>query len=113
MSYVPVSNYELEEESREYVNSIHIEEDNPVDKYSLLDEEQLEEPHLETVVKEAPIEEPAAPIENTVNHMVYVEDPLPVPADEPVGEPPKLSYASIVCLLQYSFCLFCFCYISL
>ncbi|CAO2839795.1 unnamed protein product [Amaranthus hypochondriacus] len=92
----PVSNYELEEESREYVNSIHIEEDTPVDKYSLLDEEQLEEPHLETIVKEAPIEEPAAPVESTVNHMVYVEDPVPVPADEPVGELPKLSYASIL-----------------
>ncbi|CAO2836207.1 unnamed protein product [Amaranthus hypochondriacus] len=70
MFYATVSNYELEEESREYVNSIHIEVDNLVDKYSLLDEEQLEEPHLETIVKDAPIEEPTAPIESTVNQDV-------------------------------------------
>lgn len=91
----PVSNFELEEETREYVNSIHIEDDNPVDKYSLPDEEQHEEPLLETIVKEAPVEEPAPP-ESAVNHMNYVEDPISVRADEPVGEPAKLSYASIL-----------------
>lgn len=94
------SNFELEQETREYVNSIPIEEDTPVDKYSLPDEEQHEEPHVETIVEEAPVEQPA-PLESAVNHMNYVEDPISAPADEPVGEPPKLSYASIVCLLLY------------
>lgn len=91
----PVSNYELEEETREYVNTIHIAEDNPVDKYSLPDEEQHEEPLSETVVKEAPVEE-FSPPENSLNHMNYVEDLIPIPADEPAGEPAKLSYASIL-----------------
>lgn len=95
---IAVSNYELEEETREYVNTIHIAEDNPVDKYSLPDEEQHEEPLSETVVKEAPVEE-FSPPENSLNHMNYVEDLIPIPADEPAGEPAKLSYASIVCLL--------------
>ncbi|XP_057547995.1 nuclear transport factor 2-like [Amaranthus tricolor] len=94
----PVSSYELEEASREYVNSIPIEEDNPVDKYSLLEEEQHEEPHieLETIVQEAPIEEPAALVESTVNHVHYVEESIIVPPEVTVGEPPKLSYASIL-----------------
>ncbi|KNA18132.1 hypothetical protein SOVF_073050 [Spinacia oleracea] len=91
----PGSNFELEQETREYVNSIPIEEDTPVDKYSLPDEEQHEEPHVETIVEEAPVEQPA-PLESAVNHMNYVEDPISAPADEPVGEPPKLSYASIL-----------------
>ncbi|XP_021763307.1 ras GTPase-activating protein-binding protein 2-like isoform X1 [Chenopodium quinoa] len=93
------SNFELEEETREYVNSIPIEEDYLVDKYSLPDEEQHEESHVETIVQETPVEE-SAPPESAVNHMNYVEDPISVPADEPAGEPAeepaKLSYASIL-----------------
>ena len=105
-----MSSYELEEASREYVNSIPIEEDNPVDKYSLLEEEQHEEPHieLETIVQEAPIEEPAALVESTVNHVHYVEESIIVPPEVTVGEPPKLSYASIVCIL-FKLLVFYFC----
>lgn len=91
----PDSNYELEEDTREYVNSIHIEEDSPVDKYSLPDEQQHEELQSETVVEEAPVEE-SAPHESAVNHVNHVEDSVPVPANEPAGEPAKLSYASIL-----------------
>lgn len=90
-----VPDYELEEESREYVNSLHIEEDDPVDKYSLPDEEHHEEPHIETIVEETPVDEPA-PLETPVNHINYVEESIPVPADEPVLEPPRVSYASIL-----------------
>jgi len=96
---VTVSNYnELEEETREYVNSIHIEDDTPVDKYSIPDEEQHEEPQPETVVEEAPVEE-SPPLESAVDHVSPVEEPVSVPVNEPAGEPAKLSYASIVCLL--------------
>ncbi|KAK9756842.1 hypothetical protein RND81_01G124600 [Saponaria officinalis] len=99
-----VPNYELEEETREYVNSLHIEDDSPIDKYSLPDEQQHEEFEPETVVKEAPVEDPSLH-ESVVNH---VEDPVPVPAHVPAPEPvyehvaepaeerAKLSYASIL-----------------
>lgn len=91
----PVSNYELEEEAREYVDSIHIEDDSPVDKYSLPDESQPEEPQPEIVVKEAPVEE-SPPLESAADNVSPVEESVPVPVDEPAGEPAKLTYASIL-----------------
>ncbi|KAH9615793.1 hypothetical protein KSS87_003155, partial [Heliosperma pusillum] len=103
-----VPNYEYEEETREYVNSLHIEDDSPIDKYSLPDEQQHEEFQSETVVEEAPIEEPST-FESAVNHVADpVLAPVPVPAPEPAHEPAaepageraKLSYASIVCFLE-------------
>ncbi|XP_074268687.1 nuclear transport factor 2-like [Silene latifolia] len=99
-----VPNYEYEEETREYVNSLHIEDDSPIDKYSLPDEQQHEEFQPETVVEEAPMEEPYT-YESAVNHVedpVLAPAPLPAPepahesAVEPAGERAKLSYASIL-----------------
>lgn len=92
----PVSNYnELEEETREYVNSIHIEDDTPVDKYSIPDEQQHEEPQPETVVEEAPVEE-SPPLESAIDHVSPVEETISVPLNDPAGERAKLSYASIL-----------------
>ncbi|KAL9228256.1 hypothetical protein vseg_003857 [Gypsophila vaccaria] len=106
----PVSYYELEDETREYVNSLHIEDDSPIDKYSLPDEHQQEELQSETVIKEAPVEQSPS-LDSAVNH---VEDPVPdstvapavtyepaaepayEPAIEPAAERTKLSYASIL-----------------
>lgn len=97
-----VSDYVLEEEARDYVDSIHIEED-PVDKYSLpeqqhqysLPEQQLQEDHeTEIVVDEAPAEEISASLQSVVN---TVHEAPAVAVEEPVGEPLKKTYASIVC----------------
>lgn len=78
-----------EEETMEYVNSVHIEEGSPVDKYSLPNEQQ-EEPETETVVEEAPVEKPPQP-ESHVD-----TDTTAGPASEPVGGPSRLTYASIL-----------------
>ncbi|KAK9726436.1 hypothetical protein RND81_05G215000 [Saponaria officinalis] len=106
----PVSYYELEEETREYVNSLHIEDDSPIDKYSLPDEYQQEELQSETVIREASLEQSSS-LESVVNHVAdSVPEPTlaPPPADEPAaeladesavepaGQPSKLSYASIL-----------------
>ncbi|KDP26467.1 hypothetical protein JCGZ_17625 [Jatropha curcas] len=87
----PVSDYVLEEEAREYVNSVHIEDDS-VDKYSL-PEQQQQEFENEIVVEDSPVEETPASFQGAVN---VVQDP-PAPAfEEPVEEPPKRTYASIL-----------------
>ncbi|XP_075648768.1 nuclear transport factor 2 isoform X1 [Castanea sativa] len=97
----PVSDYVLEEEARDYVDSIHIEED-PVDKYSLpeqqhqysLPEQQLQEDHeTEIVVDETPAEETSASLQSVVN---TVHEAPAVAVEEPVGEPLKKTYASIL-----------------
>lgn len=97
-----VSDYDLEEESREYANTVHIEDD-PVDKYSLpeqqlqysLPEQQEQQEDLETeiVVEEAPIEETSSSLQSAVN---IVHETPSVALEEPVGEPQKKTYASIV-----------------
>ncbi|KAK2648549.1 hypothetical protein Ddye_016038 [Dipteronia dyeriana] len=88
-----VSDYELEEEAREYVNSVHIEDD-PVDKYSLPEQEQQDDPETE-VVEETPVEEALAPVQTNLN---AVHNPPIAAPDEPVavGEPAKKTWASIL-----------------
>ncbi|KAH7517444.1 hypothetical protein FEM48_Zijuj09G0065500 [Ziziphus jujuba var. spinosa] len=98
----PVSDYALEEEAREYVNTVHIEDD-PVDKYSLPEQqhqyslpeqqEQQEDPETEIVVEEAPIEETSSSLQSAVN---IVHESPSVALEEPVGEPQKKTYASIL-----------------
>ncbi|KAL5562005.1 hypothetical protein UlMin_031752 [Ulmus minor] len=80
-----VSDY-LEEEAREYVTSVHIDDD-PVDKYSLPEQQ---DPETEVVVEESPIEEPSAPLQNVVN---AVQETTSVAVEE---EPQKKTYASIL-----------------
>ena len=87
-----VSDYVLEEDAREYVNSVHIEDD-PVDKYSLPEQPQEEDAEAEVVVEEAPAEETLALHHSVVN---TVQEPPAMPLEEPVGEPPRRTYASIV-----------------
>ncbi|KAK6937724.1 Nuclear transport factor 2 domain [Dillenia turbinata] len=91
----PVSDYVLVEEARDYVNSVHVEEDDPVDKYSLPEQTQDHEEYLEpeTVVEEAPIEGPPHVLQSG---MQTVHEPLHVPVEEPAEEPVKKTYASIL-----------------
>ncbi|KAJ9169672.1 hypothetical protein P3X46_017834 [Hevea brasiliensis] len=88
----PVSDYVLEEEPREYVNSVNIEDD-PVDKYSLPEQQQPQDFETEIVVEEASVEETPASFESAVN---VVQDPPVSSLEEPVEEPPKKTYASIL-----------------
>lgn len=107
--FLAASDYDLEEEAREYVNSIHIEDD-PVDKYSLTEQHQQhlqEDLETEIVVEETPIEE-ASPSIQSVPQTLH--EPPAIHVEEPLEEPPKRTYASIVrtffpSLFQFSFCL--------
>ncbi|KAK6940613.1 Nuclear transport factor 2 domain [Dillenia turbinata] len=92
---ITVSDYVLVEEARDYVNSVHVEEDDPVDKYSLPEQPQEHEEYLEpeTVVEEAPIEEPPHVLQSGAQ---TVHEPLHVPVEEPAEEPVKKTYAFIL-----------------
>ncbi|XP_021279800.1 putative G3BP-like protein isoform X4 [Herrania umbratica] len=87
-----VSDYVLEEDAREYVNFVHIEDD-PIDKYSLPEQPQEEDVEDEVVVEEAPAEETLASHHTGVN---TVQEPPAMPLEEPVVEPARRTYASII-----------------
>ena len=90
----PVSDYGLEEEAREYVNSVHIDDD-PVDEYSLPEHQQQLQEELETeiVEEETPVQEASPPI-HTVAHTI--QEPPVALVEESFEEPPKKTYASIL-----------------
>ncbi|KAA3458693.1 ras GTPase-activating protein-binding protein 1-like [Gossypium australe] len=86
------SDYVLEEEAREYVNSVHVDDD-PVEKYSLPEQPQEEDFEDEVVVEEAPADETLVSHHNVVG---IVQEIPAMPLEEPVGEPPRKTYASIL-----------------
>ncbi|KAL9285083.1 hypothetical protein ACSQ67_024614 [Phaseolus vulgaris] len=90
----PASDYGLEEEAREYVNSVHIDDD-PVDKYSLPEHHQQlhEDLENEIVVEETSAQEASPPM-HSVAHTV--KDPPAALVEESFEEPPKKTYASIL-----------------
>nr|XP_010920289.1 putative G3BP-like protein [Elaeis guineensis] len=90
----PVSNYILGEEihAREFPAPDPAEEDDTVDKYSI-PEPQQQALECDEEIDKTPAEEPTASYPDAMNNM---RDPSPAPAEEPVGEPPKKTYASIL-----------------
>lgn len=82
----------MEEEAREYVSSVHIEDD-ATDNYSLPEQQQDEEPESEEVDEEIPAEEIPASFQTDVSP---VQPPLAPAVEEPVEEPQRKTYASIV-----------------
>ncbi|XP_027926957.1 putative G3BP-like protein isoform X2 [Vigna unguiculata] len=90
----PASDYSLEEEARDYVNSVHIDDD-PVDKYSLPEHHQQIHEDLETeiVVEETSAQEASPPIHNVAH---TVQEPPAALVEESFEEPPKKTYASIL-----------------
>ncbi|XP_027349715.1 putative G3BP-like protein isoform X2 [Abrus precatorius] len=90
----PTSDYGLEEEASEYVNSVHIDDD-PVDKYSLPEHHQQlqEDLEAEIVLEETPAREVSPPIPS-VAHTIQ-ESPVTL-LEESLEEPPKKTYASIL-----------------
>lgn len=94
--FLSASDYGFEEEARDYVNSVHIDDD-PVDKYSLPEQQQQqlqEDFETEVVVDETPVQEASPPVHN-VAHTIR-ETPA-APVEESFEEPAKKTYASIVC----------------
>lgn len=90
----------LEVETRENLNSIHLEGDDQDDDYSSEEQYQHDDPVAESV-EEKPVEEPSVVHQNTVdflhqNAVDFVKEPPPPAVEEPVGEPVKLTYASIL-----------------
>lgn len=73
-------------EAKEYVDSIPIEEEDEVQDYSFQEQQQ------EHTTLPEPVEEPSA-VQQTSEETV--QEILPAP-EEPIGEAPKLTYASIV-----------------
>lgn len=91
-----VSDYVLEEEARDYVDSIHIEDDM-VDKYSLPEQPQQEDVEVETVVEEAPTEEAPPSHQNVPRTNTLTEHQSATStAEELAGDLPKRTYAAIV-----------------
>ncbi|XP_050205271.1 nuclear transport factor 2 [Mercurialis annua] len=88
----PVSDYALEEEAREYVDSVHIEDD-PVDKYSLPEQQLQQDFETEVVVEETPVEETPTSFQGVVN---VVQDSPAVAWEEPTEDAPRKTYASIL-----------------
>ncbi|XP_004493824.1 nuclear transport factor 2-like [Cicer arietinum] len=91
---IPALDYGLEEEAREYVNSVHIDDD-PVDKYSLPEQQHQLQEDLETevVVEETPAQEASPPVHNA-SHTIR-ETPIAL-LEESFEEPAKKTYASIL-----------------
>ncbi|KAL0435548.1 UNVERIFIED_CONTAM: hypothetical protein Sradi_0262700 [Sesamum radiatum] len=104
-----VADYPLEEAARNYVNSFHMDGGEPVQEYSYqepepepeLETDQLDpEPEIETVAvavvgrlaEETPTEE-SSPFPQSA--VTTPQEPQPS-AQEPVAEPGKLTYASIL-----------------
>ncbi|KAE9619401.1 hypothetical protein Lal_00047229 [Lupinus albus] len=89
----PASDYGLEEEAREYVNSVHIDDDL-VDKYSLPELQQLQQDHeTEVLVEETPAEEASRAIPS-VSHTIH--EPPVAHVEEPLEEPSKKTWASVL-----------------
>ncbi|XP_073054970.1 nuclear transport factor 2 isoform X1 [Primulina eburnea] len=96
----PVSDYALEEEAHDYVNSVHIEGDEPDHEYGYQEfYHQEPEPEHEPETNELEVENPEE--ENSDSHQSTVtavpEAQLSAEEEpEPVLEPEKLTYASIL-----------------
>ncbi|KAL3531189.1 hypothetical protein ACH5RR_010511 [Cinchona calisaya] len=88
----PVSDYTKEAEASKHVNSVHIEGDDPVKDCSYQEPDQEHNSGVETVEEGTSLEESSA-----IPQCDNDTSPEPLPAVvEPVGELPKLSYASIL-----------------
>ncbi|KAL8029175.1 hypothetical protein ABFX02_14G210900 [Erythranthe guttata] len=96
-----VSDYALEEEEGEYLNSVHTEGDERVQEYSYQE-------HLQQDLEPEPEFEPEAEVEKTEDGTPFEESRHLLQStvttshepersvDEPVGEPEKFTYASIL-----------------
>ncbi|KAK4742816.1 hypothetical protein SAY87_000817 [Trapa incisa] len=107
----PVSNFELEEEAKEYINSVNIEDnsvdeygdenpheeythDNTVDEYTIPEQNQNDEFQPEHLLENVYLEDRSAHV-HALSTMPVTQD---VAAEEPAEETRKKTYASILCV---------------
>lgn len=89
----PTADYSQEAQALEYVGSVHNDREVTIEHYSFQEHQQnlQEDFEPESVLEEAHVED------STAYHSDETDEPEPlVPVSEPVGEPAKLSYASIL-----------------
>lgn len=92
----PVSNYLLggEVQAREFLPPTEVKENGrPVDNYSFTEQRSQQVHDSEHILENDAAEESNGLLQNTMN---AVQDHLPPAAEEPVGEPQKHTYASIL-----------------
>ena len=92
---------EIESEENNPEIREHPEETATIDKYTIPELSNIPQVHDE-VAEEVPTNEPISLIADTSNH----QEQLSLPVDEPIREPPKLTYASIVCIMFKEFAFF-------
>nr|DAD20053.1 TPA_asm: hypothetical protein HUJ06_021516 [Nelumbo nucifera] len=91
----PEPDYMLGDEIQaiEFVSSAHVEENEPTDNYNIEEEQQQQVLGAENREEETPVVEEPTAFQGTMNP---VREPPTAPVEEPVGEPPKQTYASIL-----------------
>uniref|UniRef100_A0A5B6ZLU3 G3BP-like protein n=1 Tax=Davidia involucrata TaxID=16924 RepID=A0A5B6ZLU3_DAVIN len=90
-----VSNYMLggEIQAREFVAAPNIEENGQVDNYSFPDQRLPQVPEAENILEDNSAVQSNGSLQSTMNP---VQEHLSAPVEEPVGEPQKHTYASIL-----------------
>ena len=92
-------------QGREFVVPVDVKENGPVDKYSLPEQLLQQSPEFESIVENSYVQESNGSLLHTV---LTAQEHVPPPVKEPVGEPQKHTYASIVCSTRGSY--FCVIY---
>ncbi|KAG2721959.1 hypothetical protein I3760_02G106600 [Carya illinoinensis] len=92
----PVSNYLLggEVQAREFVAPTEVKENGIVDNYSFAKQRLQQVPDSEDILENIAVEESNGLLQNTLN--AVDQGQLPSAVEEPVGEPQKHTYASIL-----------------
>lgn len=81
-------------QTREFAAPADVKENGQAEKYNFPEQRLQHIPQTENILEEDSAEESNVLLQNAVNN---VQDPPPVPVDEPREEPQKRTYASIVC----------------
>ncbi|XP_022722290.1 putative G3BP-like protein isoform X2 [Durio zibethinus] len=80
-------------QSREFVVPVDIKENGPVDEYSLQEQQIQQAPESESIAENSCVQESNSSLLYTVH---TVQEHVPPSVEEPVGEPQKHTYASIL-----------------
>ncbi|XWS13926.1 hypothetical protein CRYUN_Cryun36dG0080700 [Craigia yunnanensis] len=104
----PVSSYLLggDIQGREFVVPVDVKDNGPFEKYSLQEQQLQQAPESENIVENGSVQESNDSFLHTVH---IVQEHVP-PVEEPVWEPQKHTYASIVCSTRGSY--FCVIYLQ-
>lgn len=80
-------------QAREYVSPVDVKQNGLIDDYSFPEQRLQQVPESENILEDSPAEELNGSLQNAVN---AAQDYLSASVEEPVGEPQKHTYASIV-----------------